>query len=572
MKGGMATTSATSVDLSTAGLASGMDWKTMVSQLADVERAPEKLLQSQQSTINQQNTAFGNLSAELSTLKNNISNLQDTSIYGKRTATPSDATLASAIAATSTAPGTYAFKINQLATASVQSGTANVSNTLNPTDQVSGVVLGTAGLSTDITAGTFSINGQRITVATTDTLQSVFDQIVSATGGAVTAGYDPTSDKITLSSASEIVLGSATDTSNILQALKLSNSGTGTVTSSTALGGAKQSGNMTQANLSTPIQDVGENGGQFSINGVGIAYSSNESISTVLARITDSAAGVSAAFDSTKNQFVLTSKATGDIGISMQDVSGNFLQATGLSSGTLQHGKDLLYTLNNGGQLSSHSNTITDSTSGVTGLSVTALSQNSFTVTVAADTSAVSQAINDFVTEYNKVQSMLASYTATTTSSTGTVTAGILAAGGDAADIASSLRTLTYSPVVNTGVAVTSLDDLGITTNGKDNTLSISNNQKLSDALANNLSLVQDLFTNSTKGIATKLSTLMDNTIGANGSLMAKQASLTKQSNDINTQVANMERTVQADSDRLTNEFVAMETAQQAAKTQLQIP
>jgi len=43
----------------------------------------------------------------------------------------------------------------------------------------------------------------------------------------------------------------------------------------------------------------------------------------------------------------------------MQDVTGNFLAATGLSGGTLQHGANLQYNINGGGTLTSLSNTIT---------------------------------------------------------------------------------------------------------------------------------------------------------------------------------------------------------------------
>ena len=39
----------------------------------------------------------------------------------------------------------------------------------------------------EVTAGTFTINGAQINIATTDTLQDVFDHIASATGNAVTA-------------------------------------------------------------------------------------------------------------------------------------------------------------------------------------------------------------------------------------------------------------------------------------------------------------------------------------------------------------------------------------------------
>ena len=55
--------------------------------------------------------------------------------------------------------------------------------------------------------------------------------------------------------------------------------------------------------------------------------------------INESAAGVTASYDPVNNKFVLANNTTGDVGISMQDVTGNFLAATGLAGGTLRHGK-----------------------------------------------------------------------------------------------------------------------------------------------------------------------------------------------------------------------------------------
>ena len=98
------------------------------------------------------------------------------------------------------------------------------------------LVLSSANFRTPVTAGTFSVNGNTVTIATTDTLQSVFDKIYAATGSTVTGTYDPTADKITLSSTSPITLGSSADTSNFLQVAGLYTNSSGTITSTTTLG------------------------------------------------------------------------------------------------------------------------------------------------------------------------------------------------------------------------------------------------------------------------------------------------------------------------------------------------
>ena len=160
--------------------------------------------------------------------------------------------------------------------------------------------------------------------------QSVFDKIATATSNAVTASYDKTTDKITLSSSSAITLGTAADTSNFLQVAKLYNNNSGAITSSDNLGRVSTNTTLSNANLATPITSDGS----FTINGVSINYSaSSDTIQSVLSSINSSAAGVSASYDTTNNRFVLANKTTGDVGISLQDVTGNFLAATGLAGG-----------------------------------------------------------------------------------------------------------------------------------------------------------------------------------------------------------------------------------------------
>ena len=558
------------MDLSVSGLASGFDWKTLVSQLADVERSPQKQLLASQNVLRQRDNAYTSINTQLTVLNTSIQALKAKTLYSARLTQTSAATVASATAGTGTALGSYNFNITQLATASTQQGTSGMGAPLSATNVVSGVVLSSANFSSAVTGGTFTVNGKQVTIATTDSLQDVFDKISAATGN-VTASYDSATDEITLSSASSIVLGSATDTSNFLQAAKLHNNGTGTITSSTELGGIKTGTAMATANFSTAISDGGSGAGEFKINGVSIAYSATaDSVANVITRINNSSAGVTASYDSINDRFILTSKASGDMGIALEDVTGNFLAATGISGGTLQRGNDLLYSVNGGATLSSQSNTITEASSGITGLSVTALNLGSTTITVSSDTTKIKTAINDFISAYNKVQAVIDTNTASTTDSTGKVTAGILAGEGDPHEIASTLRKLSFGQVSGLTGALKSLADLGISTNGNDNNLSLTDETKLDAALANNLTGAQDLFTNDTAGLAVSLNSYLDKTIGDSGTLPTKQSNLTKQAADIDTQIADLERVVQADSQRMTDQFIAMEAAQAQLNQQLQ--
>lgn len=555
-----------------AGLASQFDWQSLVEQLTEVERAPQRLLETEQIGIDSRNITYGALVTELGVLKNRVDALKDASLFNSRKSAVGDDTVASATAATSAAIGSYSFAFTQLAIAAKQVGATNVGAAISATSDVSGVVLNTAGFAGSVTAGTFTVNGQTITITTTDTLQSVFDQISSATGGTVTASYDPTEDKINLTSGGEILLGSAVDSSNFLQVARLYNTGTGTVASASALGSLKITSNLNVANFATTISDGGSGTGEFKINGVSISFNAGtDSLSTVLARINSSAAGVTASYDSTNDRITLTNKSTGDVGMALEDVTGNFLSATKLSSGALAHGKNLLYTVNGGGQLVSQSNTITEASSGITGLSVTALKEGaSTTVAVTSDSDKIKTAIAEFITEYNKIQSLIDTDTASSTDAKGKVTAGILAGEREASDVGSQLRSLAFGQISGLSGTIKQLAALGYDTNGADNTIALTHSDTLDAALADHLTDVEALFTDATNGLAVQMSSYLDRTSGEEGTLVSHQSVLTKQSSAIDTQVADLERLVLIHRQQLIDSFVAMETARARSNQQLQ--
>jgi flagellar hook-associated protein 2 len=566
------TAASSTSSLAVTGLASGMDWSTVISELAAAERGPETQWEQQQSNLSAQNSVYTTIAGDLTTLQTDIETLQDASLYTSSSVQSSNSTVATATAGSAASLGNYTFNISQLATAAQLNGSTGISQAISPDGDLSTVTIGTAGFSTPITAGTFTVDGAQVTIATTDSLQDVFNNIATATNNKVTASYNSSTDEITLSSSdsSPIVLGSAADTSNFLQVAQLYNNQTGSVTSNSSLGHVQLGGTMSGADLSTAVTDGGSGAGKFTINGVAINYdASSDSIQNVLDSINSSTAGVTASYDSINDRFTLTDNATGDVGISMQDVTGNFLAATGLSSGTLQSGTNLLYTLNGGKQqLVSQSNTITSASSSIAGLTVTALQTGSATMSVSMDTSKVSTAIQQFVTDYNAVQTAIISNQTVTTAADGTVTPGILTGDLTANGIASGLRSLVAAAVPGLAGTVNMLSDLGIETNGQDNTLAVDTDT-LNSALATNLNNVQSLFDDPTNGLATQLNNYINNTIGTNGTVTNHQASLAQQNSDLTTQISNLETKITNDSKTWTSEFEAMETAESQTNQEL---
>lgn len=569
----MATTTSTTSSpssLGISGLASGFNWQTVVAELVAIEEAPEQQLQTQQSTIQQQQSELSTIQTALTTLQTDAAQLANPSFYGARTATASDPSLATVTADSGAGIGTYNFNVTKLASAAVLEGTAGASGTLSPTGDVSTLTLSSAPFATPVTAGTFTVNGQQITITTGETLQDVFTQISTATNSNVTASYSATNDEITLSSSSPIVLGSDTDTSNFLQVAQLYNNGGNTITSATKLGAVDLGGPADQSNLATALNDGGNGQGEFIVNGVTIDWdASTDSISDILNRINQSGAGVTATYNAETNQFSLTNQSTGNVGISVQDVTGNFLAATGLAGGTLQDGQNLLYTINDGPELQSQSDTISAASSGISGLSVTALNTGTFKVSVAADTSSIASAITSFVSQYNSLQSTIDSQIQPTTSASGAVTPGLLQGDPVVYSINNTLRQMISAAVPGLSGTMQQLANLGFTSNGTTDALTTTNTTTLDNALATNLAGVQALFSTPNTGLAVQLNNYLTDALGSTGGLATDQSNLTQESDSITKQINQIQTQAQADQSKYTAEFVAMEEAESTINAQM---
>ena len=351
----------------------------MVDQLADVERAPQRRMRVEQNTIYKKNSAYSSLKSQLTSLKTTAETLKDTDLYDSRTVTSSESHM-TATADAGTSSGDYRFEIYQMATSAKQLGATDVGAAVSTSAAIS-----SAGLSIPITAGTVTVQGAQVTVDTDDSLTTTLDAIKTAVGGSF--DYSVSGDKVTLTDSSAIVLGSASDTSNFLQSLRLTANGTSSITSSDKLGGIDLSQTMDEANLT---DGAGSASGEFSINGTSITYASTDSIINILDAINNSEASVYANYDPVNDRFLLTNKTEGDVGITLSDTSGDFLAKTRLltaNSGGLARGNNLIYKVNDTGPLVSRGNAIDQNSSGLQGLAVTATKANGAARISSVDTS-----------------------------------------------------------------------------------------------------------------------------------------------------------------------------------------
>jgi flagellar hook-associated protein 2 len=557
------------------GLASGFDWQSLVERLIEVERAPQTRLRTEQTFGTQRSTALGTLNTRLTALKDSLASLSGgtSDIFAARSAQFSSTTTTwTASAATGTNAGTYAFNVTRLATASVRTGATDAGRALSTTTDVSGLTIGTLPIGTPITAGEFTVNGARITVETTDSLQAVLARVSTATGGAVTASYVPATDRIRLNSSATITVGSANDTSNFLSAFQLFNNGTTQINSAAAVGVVNTGATIANANLRTAVTGVdGAGEGTFAVNGVNFTYNVNtDTVRSVMDRINASTAGVTATYDRLTDRFALRNNSTGDLGVTVTEGANGLMAGLRLTTtSTLTRGVNALFTLNGGSSITSTSNTLDATTHGIAGLSVKADTTGTQTVTVAGDNTSARAKIEDFIAKYNAVQSYIDEQTRSSTSTEGRVTTAPLTGNQEVTGIGSALRARVFDSVPGLTGAIQRLESIGIDFKTSSSELEIKDGTKLDAALRDNASAVRTLFSSSATGLGARLTTYLTQVTGTTGTIATQTATISKNSKSIDDQIAAIERRIVQQREILTQNFIKMEEAQSRIQSQL---
>ncbi|HEY9765867.1 MAG TPA: flagellar cap protein FliD N-terminal domain-containing protein, partial [Chroococcales cyanobacterium] len=219
-----------STSFNVSGIASGLDWKTMVDQMMALERNPLIRLQTRKKNLQDKNSAFQDINTKLLNLDKALGDLMLDANLKPKKATVNSPTIAGAtsptvsVSATASpdAPvGSYTFVVSQLATASTLGSTSKLGANITDLSKK----LSDLNFSQSITSGNMylSINGtETIAVAIdplNDTLQSVFTKISTLSGGRLTASL--AGNKITIAaqpSVTSLSVGTGRDTSNFASA------------------------------------------------------------------------------------------------------------------------------------------------------------------------------------------------------------------------------------------------------------------------------------------------------------------------------------------------------------------
>src|ERR1035441_1988498 len=78
--------SASSSASTLSGLASGMDWTTIINEMVAIEQEPETTMEAQQTTLKTETTSYQTIGTDLATLQKDVTTLEDPSFFDSRTA------------------------------------------------------------------------------------------------------------------------------------------------------------------------------------------------------------------------------------------------------------------------------------------------------------------------------------------------------------------------------------------------------------------------------------------------------------------------------------------------------
>lgn len=583
------------------GIASGLDWKSMVDQLMTIENQPVTRLQQRKATLQNKNSVFQSINSKLAGLDNAINSLlQDSTIKGKKatitTATSGSTaagTIATASATSDTPVGSYTFLVKQLATATNVTSNGKNGGRLGAAISDASKTVSSLNFSQPVTSGKLNLvlNGTEnveVTIDTlNDTLQGVFDKISTATGGRVTAALS--GDKITMTANASITslsVGTGKDTSNFASATFLNTASfdgvAKTITSSKTVSAVSTGKAMVDSGIATGGAALASFTGKLKINGVEISYdTANDSLNNLMSAINASEANVLASYDAVNDKIMLTSKSTGATSIAIADLKADgsawgagegILSQTGLlANQTL--GQNAKIALSNGTSdqttwlsLESTSNTFTNI---APGLSLTALavsaedssnpgSKLSTTVKIDADLEGVKEKIKSFINEFNGIVDTIDSARAK---------GQPLAFDGTLNGIRSQLFSLVSGSVDGLSGSPKSFLDIGISTSKDDRNHLTLNETTFNTAFNTDPDRIAQIFNRKetvdgkTKnyGLAAKLNEYIDNLRKSDGVFKVHDNSTSSQVKAIDDSIKNLQQRLALRRTNMVRQFTAME-------------
>ena len=203
--------------INSAGIGSGLDVNSIVTQLMAIERAPLKRMQSDQKDIQNKLSTYGKLQGMVSTMRDAALKLTKPDTWGAVTASSSDASVVAATAGTSATAANYSLTVQQLAASQSIASTAWPATASVVGSGTLRIELGSWGAGQTTFAANPDKTAVDVTISPTDTLAQVRDKINAAKAGVMaTVVNDASGSRLVMSStdsgAKNAFRVSATDT------------------------------------------------------------------------------------------------------------------------------------------------------------------------------------------------------------------------------------------------------------------------------------------------------------------------------------------------------------------------
>lgn len=312
------------------------------------------------------------------------------------------------------------------------------------------------------------------------------------------------------------------------------------------------------------------NADTFTIDGQAVSVTAGESAADFASSVNSNSSLDVYATATQSGNIVLSNRATGQ-------QTGSYIQVVD-SGGTLSEitadanpGQDAAYAIGTAATQYSPSNVVTDAIPGVT-LTLSSLTGSTpATVDVTApavSSSAVSSALQQFVTDYNKTITDIQTQLSTVPSASGGTETGTLYNDQDLKDLLSQMRSAMYATVSGiSGGSPSSMLDIGVSTGTTTGSGTVSANAlagdltldtgKLQSAITSDPTAVQSLL----GGWANNFSSLVGTEADAGGTLSDRINGNTTQVTDLGNQIKLMQAALTDQENQLVQQFAAMEAA-----------
>ncbi|MBB6061647.1 flagellar hook-associated protein 2 [Thermosipho japonicus] len=382
------------------GVSSGLDTASIIEKLMEVESQPLNRLNEKFKELDYKEKAYNAVSDKLRELMDYLIDFKLQSNLIPKSASVSNESILTATASSSTLDGTYSIEVKSLATRSIFESSklgqditlttlfSDINHRYVPEDSV-----------VKLTVNNTEVD---INISTSDTINDILTKISDAfttAGSSATVSFDDTNNRLIIQSSDVFELSQTSG--NFMYVFNLNDAnliadGSGNYT----LESTKDIGSYL---TSKTLSELGITGsGSFTINGISISYSQDDTIADLISNINNNLEDITASYDEVNNKIILTAKDMGDVIINVANAPSEL----GFDTGTFTLGNVAHAVLKTDSGLTYDLYSDTNSFS-YNGLEFTALSVGTTNVSVNTDTDSIIEKVKDFVDKWNETTDYL---------------------------------------------------------------------------------------------------------------------------------------------------------------------